>query len=59
VASAEPLAPLRNAPDPQDVQLPMCTSQGGALLHIFEELRLHLGHMQITFDLLLESRPPT
>lgn len=59
VALAEPLAALRNAADPQDMHLPMGTTQAGALLHVFEELRLHLGHMQITLDLLMEPPSPT
>jgi Protein of unknown function (DUF664) len=28
------------------------TSQGHALLHVMEEVRQHLGHMEITRDLL-------
>jgi hypothetical protein len=45
-------APPRGPVDPQDVDLPLGRSQGGVLLHIYEELAQHLGQMEITRDLL-------
>ena len=53
VMRAEPLAPLRMPGEPEDAHLPFGRTQAGALLHVFEELRLHLGHMQLTLDMLL------
>lgn len=45
-------APPRGAVDPQDVDLPLGQSQGGVLLHIYEELSQHLGQMELTRDVL-------
>ncbi len=45
-------APPRGPVDPQDADLPLGRSQGGVLLHIYEELSQHLGQMEITRDLL-------
>jgi Protein of unknown function (DUF664) len=45
-------APPRGPVDPQDADLPVGRSQGGVLLHIYEELSQHLGQMEITRDLL-------
>ncbi|MFL6100123.1 MAG: DUF664 domain-containing protein [Actinomycetales bacterium] len=50
--NAEPLGPV----DPQDRDTPLGRSQGGVLLHIYEELSQHLGQMEITRDVLLGSR---
>jgi hypothetical protein len=54
LAGAEPPAPLRHEP-PEDylVTTPGIT-QGGALLHVYEELAQHHGQLEITRDLILE-----
>jgi len=52
---AEPMAVPRNAPNPQDADLPLGKTQGAVLLHIFEELTQHLGQMQLTRDVLLSA----
>ncbi|MDQ2754283.1 MAG: DinB family protein [Actinomycetota bacterium] len=52
VAGAEPLAPLRTAPGPEDANLPLGRSQGGALFHIYEELAQHLGQIEGCRDVL-------
>ena len=44
--------PPRGSVDPQDADLPLGRSQGGVLLHIYEELAQHLGHLEITRDVL-------
>ena len=55
VAGLEPAAPLRGVPDPEDDGLPLATSQGGALIHIVEELAQHRGQMEVSRDVLLVS----
>jgi hypothetical protein len=50
---ARPTAAPANPPQPEDADLPFGRSQGAVLLHIYEELAQHLGHMEITRDLLL------
>lgn len=52
-ANVDPLAPPCGTPRPEDVELPRGRTQGGALVHIYEELAQHRGHMEITRDLLL------
>jgi hypothetical protein len=59
VAGFEPFAPPLRRPDSQfvpdgesDADLPLGRTQGGALLHILQELVQHYGHMEITRDLL-------
>jgi hypothetical protein len=46
---------LRHPPDPEDVDLPYA-NKGGVLVHIIEELYQHLGHMELTRDVILGSR---
>jgi hypothetical protein len=48
-ASAQ--APRRPLP-PVDAALPLGRSQGGALLHVYEELAQHLGQLEVTRDIL-------
>jgi uncharacterized protein YceH (UPF0502 family) len=38
---------------PEDAALPFGRTQGGALLHVYEELQQHLGQLELTRDLLL------
>ncbi len=52
LADLDPAAPLRGTPDPQDVDLPLATTQGGALVHLYEELAQHRGQMETTRDIL-------
>lgn len=45
----------RIAVAPQDAVLPLGRTQGGALLHIYEELSQHLGQMELTRDIIRET----
>jgi hypothetical protein len=49
----EPGAPPRGATDPEDDGLPMTRTQGGALIHLYEELAQHHGQMEGCRDVLL------
>ena len=54
---AKPTARPANPPDERD---PTTATQGGVLLHIYEELAQHLGQMEITRDVLrLQSTSST
>jgi hypothetical protein len=53
VAHCVPEAPPRGTPDPEDALLPLGRSQGGVLMHVYEELAQHLGQMQVTRDVLV------
>jgi hypothetical protein len=56
VAGVDPSAPPRgDVADPSDAALPLGRTQGGALVHIYEELAQHLGQMEATRDVLLAS----
>jgi hypothetical protein len=52
VAALDPWGPPRGVPYAHYAALPPARSQGGALLHIYEELAQHRGQMEITRDLL-------
>jgi hypothetical protein len=52
---AQPTAAPRNPPKPEDADLPFGRSQGAVLLHIYEELAQHLGHMEMTRDLIMSG----
>jgi hypothetical protein len=52
-AGADFRAPLRNPPEPEDADLPLGRTQGGALLHVYEELAQHRGQMEGHRDVLL------
>lgn len=57
VASIEPEAPIRgNVFDPENAELPLGRTQGGAFVHIFEELAQHRGQLELTRDVLLRGR---
>ena len=58
LAATQPSAPLRHEP-PEDylVTTPGLT-QGGALLHLYEELAQHHGQLEVTRDLILERNTP-
>jgi hypothetical protein len=50
--SLEPEAAPRGAVDEEDAALPLGRTQGGALVHLYEELAQHRGQMEITRDVL-------
>lgn len=53
VAAAEPGRPPVNPPTDRDRDDPTLATQGGVLLHVYEELAQHLGQLEVTHDLLL------
>jgi hypothetical protein len=57
VATLDAPAPLRGTDDlwPGDEDLPIARTQGGALVHIYEELAQHRGQMEVTRDVLLAT----
>lgn len=56
VSSIDPPAPPRGQViDPADAELPLGRTQGGAFVHIYEELAQHLGQMEVTRDILLRG----
>ena len=56
VANLEPYAPPRGHPKHQeDAGLPMHRTQGGALIHAYEDLARHRGQMEITRDIIRGS----
>lgn len=52
VAGLDPSAPPRGTPEPEDAHLPLGRTQGGALIHIYEELAQHRGQMETCRDVL-------
>ncbi len=52
VALVEPFAPPRGPVSADDAALPLGRTQGGALLHVYEELARHRGQLEITADVL-------
>lgn len=56
VLSADGLAPPITPPKDEDRDLPLGRTQMGVLMHVYEELAWHLGHLEITRDVLLEDR---
>jgi hypothetical protein len=56
VAVVAGLDPPRGVPNPEDANLPIARTQGGALLHLYEELAQHRGQMEITRDVLRNAR---
>jgi hypothetical protein len=52
IADLEPLAPPRGTPEPEDADLPLARTQGGVLVHVYEELAQHRGQMEVTRDVL-------
>lgn len=53
LAGLVPSDPPRGATDPEDADLPLARSQGGALVHVYEELAQHRGQMEGCRDVLL------
>ena len=52
LAALDSPAPPPGAVKPEDAGLPFATTQGGVLVHVYEELVQHLGQMEITRDVL-------
>jgi hypothetical protein len=52
VAAAQWLSPPAGPVDEDDAATPLGRTQGGVLMHVFEELSQHLGQMELTRDLL-------
>jgi hypothetical protein len=52
IVALEPFSPPRGSPHATDSSLPLARTQGGALLHIYEELAQHRGQLEITRDVL-------
>jgi hypothetical protein len=50
-------APPRGSLDDDDSALPLGRTQGGALIHLYDELAQHLGQLEVTRDVLLTARP--
>jgi hypothetical protein len=57
VLVAQPSEAPAHPPAPKDVDLPLGRNQSAVLLHILEELTQHLGHMELTRDVILTARP--
>ena len=53
IANLEPFAKPRGVPRPEDTDLPLGRTQGGALIHLYEELAQHRGQMEGCRDVLL------
>lgn len=56
LTSLDAEAPPRASFGPDDATKPLGRSQGGALIHILEELYQHTGQMELTRDVLLAAR---
>ena len=53
VADVEPTGPPRGSVEPEDADVPIGRTQGGALVHVYEELAQHRGQMEGARDVLL------
>ena len=58
VTAAAPEQPPANPPPGRDRDEPGLRSQGGVLLHVYEELAQHLGQLEMTRDVLLAQHRP-
>ncbi|SFI90164.1 Protein of unknown function [Amycolatopsis sacchari] len=52
LAAADPRAPLRQETPEKYRGTPIGRTQGAALLHVYEELAQHRGHLELTRDVL-------
>lgn len=52
----DPEAPLRGDPSPEYYGTPLGGSARGVLMHVFEELAQHHGHLDLTRDLVLSAQ---
>lgn len=57
LADLDGSAPVRNLPDPAFQGPDRALDQGGALLHMYEELAQHHGQLQVSRDALLPAPP--
>ena len=55
VAAHDPDAQPARLPGGPDDELPLARRQGTTLMHVYEELAQHRGHMDITRDLVLQA----
>jgi hypothetical protein len=53
LAALDPYAPPRGPVEDEDAATPVGRTQGGVLVHIYEELAQHRGQLEVTRDLLL------
>ena len=58
LAVVEPGAPLREQPAAWSAGPGRALNQGGALIHLYEELAQHHGQLQICRDVLVAAHPP-
>ncbi len=58
VAAASPAEPPASPPSGGDRDEPGLRTQGGVLLHVYEELAQHLGQLEVTRDVLIARRRP-
>ena len=58
VAAASPDEPPASPPAGGDADESGLRTQGGVLLHVYEELAQHLGQLEVTRDVLLARRRP-
>ena len=56
LARIEPDAPLRGDPSAEYQGTPIGETAAGALMHVFEELAQHHGHLDVTRDLVLSGQ---
>ena len=52
----DPSAPLSGDPSEEYQGTPIGETSGGALMHVFEELAQHHGHLDLTRDLVLAAQ---
>jgi hypothetical protein len=55
LARIDPAAALKGEPSPQYRETPIGESAAGVLMHVFEELAQHHGHLELTRDLVLSG----
>jgi hypothetical protein len=53
LGTLEPARPLRQPPDDEDIELALGRTQGGAAVHLYEELAQHRGQMELGRDVVL------
>ena len=56
VATADMSGALRRPAAIRETDVPYARTQGAALLHIYEELAQHLGHLELSRDIILAAR---
>src|SRR5207253_8108197 len=53
IRNLDAFAPPRGLPASEDADLPLARTQGGTLIHVYEELAQHRGQMEGCRDVLL------